>query len=480
MSNNIMKNPPKYNVERPFSRFKEEVLAWAAITSVDKKIQGTLVTLNLPETGRFGDLKGKVIDSVKHGGDIDATGENQNNGLDLVLTFLEEHLGGDEVTNICEKIKTFMDLKRTAGQTVREYVSDFEHAYTVAQSKAKLRDLPGHYLMYTMVKNAGITEQDEKLILSGINLDNEATIYKETKLSLIKYCGDTKHLTGSSGAVNIAGDGVYWQGAGRGRGKFRPFPPRRPPPPVQKDFDPNKYHPKIQRDNMDLAGKKINPKKDGKVMTCDFCGSFLHLQASCWDKRNQRQAKTFAATDGQFDDDDEYGGGEVDDELGEELDEDDDEGVTDESEAFLAQHLGSLGLGGSRKIKKISTAHFMEDVTLITYDTNITYDVFHGADDDSKKKVLLDTGCVRTVCGQRWLAHVMADMDPRIKDRIKAEPSPHIFKFGGGEKLPSLGSIKIHPVLHQRKEHPDQDRGGRLRHSLSLEQEVHEGCPGQD
>ena len=310
-SNNIMKQPPKYNLERPFARFKEEVLAWAKITSIDKKLRGTLVTLNLPETGRYGDLRGKVMDSVMHGGtqEAGANGEvtEKDDGLENVLAFLQEHLGGDEVTNICDKIKTFMHLKRVPGQSVREYVSDFEHAYTVAQSKAKLKELPGQYLMFTMIENAGISEQDEKLVLSGVDLNNEATIYKETKAAIIKYCGDVKAAPGTVG-VQIASDSTYWQGAGgRGRGRYpqRSFPPRKPPPPIDKNFDPDKYHPQIQRDNMETAGKRINPKKNGKIMTCDFCGSFLHLQANCWDKKRNKVG-TYAAMDGQYEDEEDY------------------------------------------------------------------------------------------------------------------------------------------------------------------------------
>ena len=72
MSSNIMKQPPKFNLERPFARFKEEVIAWSKITSIDKKLRGTLVTLqSLPDSGKYGDLRGKVIDSVKHGRDTE-------------------------------------------------------------------------------------------------------------------------------------------------------------------------------------------------------------------------------------------------------------------------------------------------------------------------------------------------------------------------------------------------------------------------
>ena len=169
---------------------------------------------------------------------------------------------------------------------------------------------------------------------------------------------------------------------------------------------------------METVGKKINPKKNGKIMTCDYCGSFLHLQAQCWDtKQSKRNFRTYAAAEGYMEEDKED---EVDYETGiEELESegDDDE---KESEAFLAEHLGSLGLretGARPKQRKKNYLYYMENFTATTID------VFHAVEDDDKKKVLLDTGCVRTVCGKRWLAHVMADVDPRIKSQVKSVPS---------------------------------------------------------
>ena len=60
-----MKIPPKFNMERSFERFKADVEAWAEITSVEKEKQGILVTLNLPDTGKYGDLRGKVMETVE-------------------------------------------------------------------------------------------------------------------------------------------------------------------------------------------------------------------------------------------------------------------------------------------------------------------------------------------------------------------------------------------------------------------------------
>ena len=116
-----MKQPPKFNLQKPFSRFKEEVLTWNLITSVEKKLRGSLLTLSLPDEGRYGDLREKVMESVQHAGEEDENGANKENGLQLVLDFLEKHIGEDEVTDMCDKIRNFMEVKREDSQTVKEY-----------------------------------------------------------------------------------------------------------------------------------------------------------------------------------------------------------------------------------------------------------------------------------------------------------------------------------------------------------------------
>merc|ERR1719232_1548284 len=115
-----------------------------------------------------------------------------------------------------------------------------------------------------MISNARITDYERKLVLSGVDLKKEETIYKETKEALLKYCGNNKDTSCEPGAVaQISAENTFFGGKfGRGQGRSsRGFPPRRPPPPVDKDFDPNLYHPQVQRDNMETKGKKINPKK---------------------------------------------------------------------------------------------------------------------------------------------------------------------------------------------------------------------------
>ena len=101
----------------------------------------------------------------------------------------------------------------------------------------------------------------------------------------------------------------------------------------------------MERSNLRLDGKKVNAKKDGFIMTCDFCGSFLHLWKDCRDRQEHRETRKFRT----------YANTEEFDEDGYEQEEDEanvhhDDEETPESEAFIAHHLSDLGLIRSSNI----------------------------------------------------------------------------------------------------------------------------------
>ena len=73
---------------------------------------------------------------------------------------------------------------------------------------------------------------------------------------------------------------------GRGRSKSRGD---------DHNFDPERYHPKSDRSNLKLDGKKVNAKKNGLVMTCDIWGLFLHMWKDCRkEHRKTRKFETYA------------------------------------------------------------------------------------------------------------------------------------------------------------------------------------------
>ena len=65
--------------------------------------------LSLPDSGKHGDLKGKVMDGCDNG---------RENGLKNVKAFLKLHIGQDSVSEVVDKIRTFMGATRKPDQTV--------------------------------------------------------------------------------------------------------------------------------------------------------------------------------------------------------------------------------------------------------------------------------------------------------------------------------------------------------------------------
>ena len=209
-------------------------------------------------------------------------------------------------------------------QTVHDYVFEFDNAYTVAKSKAKLLEIPGAYPMYVLIKNAKISDHDRKIVLSAVDLKKPEEIYKDTKTSFLKFCGDMTTISCSqegAGAM-LSLEGSFWSTRGgcpgssggvRGhgnfwRGSFTGKPGKKRTDLHSVTLDPSGFKLEIQRDNMVLDGKKHNSKKFRKVTTCDYCGSYLHLVNKCWEKqRSKGNYRTYAMLDEEeFHDCEEY------------------------------------------------------------------------------------------------------------------------------------------------------------------------------
>ena len=70
-------------------------------------------------------------------------------------------------------------------QTVHDYVFEFDNAYTVAKSKAKLLEIPGAYPMYVLIKDAKILDHDRKIVLSAVDIICQMSHFYTPKLLMI-------------------------------------------------------------------------------------------------------------------------------------------------------------------------------------------------------------------------------------------------------------------------------------------------------
>ena len=121
-------NPPTFNKAKTYERFRQELLAWTEITDLSKDKQGIAIALSLPDDDES-QIREKVFDQIA----IDDL--KNNDGLTVLINFLDEHLAKDDLTDSLEKFVD--DLYRTDGQSVTEYIAIFDSKYKKIEKKIK-------------------------------------------------------------------------------------------------------------------------------------------------------------------------------------------------------------------------------------------------------------------------------------------------------------------------------------------------------
>ena len=276
-----MKTPPTFSTKRSYLRYRAELTAWTSVTTVKKESWARLIALNMPDSVEEGDIRGKIFDSL---GD-ELAGEG---GYDKLLAWLDKHYKQDDDLTMIDSIKQFMKFVRKPDMSVSEFLAGFDTAYTTAIKKG-LDKLPEPYLMYMVMENAGLSDQEVKFVLSDVDKTKKNTLYDQTRISMKKYLvGLNSEKKDSSGIIFKPDTEVMYLN-NRGRfirpqaGAWRPNVPQYVPNnPIRsnRDGQSSGYNAGRSRPRFTVNVPK-NPLKDGKTMLCDICGAFTHLQVRC-------------------------------------------------------------------------------------------------------------------------------------------------------------------------------------------------------
>ena len=271
-------NPPSFNSAKSYERFKQELLAWREITELSKNKQGIAVALSLPDDDE-NKIKDKVFDQIA----LDEL--KDENGLNILIAFLDKHLGKDDLADSIEKFEDFDDFKRKDGQTIQEFIAMFDSKYRKIEKKDM--SLPSEILAFKLLKKANITKEEKLLVLTGMNFEHKAYLYEEAKSSLKKFKGDAIHARDNEN-VNIKLEPAYLAEnehilLAAGYVKNNAFYERR-----QREGQCRYESPR--NINSKNSGRKMNPLgKDGRALTCKACGSFRHMLPECPDSWENMQ-----------------------------------------------------------------------------------------------------------------------------------------------------------------------------------------------
>ena len=186
--------PPTFNKAKTYERFRQELLAWTEITDLSKDKQGIAIALSLPDDDES-QIREKVFDQIA----IDDL--KSNDGLTVLINFLDEHLAKDGLTDSLEKFEDFDDFYRTDGQSVTEYIAIFDSKYKKIEKKKMT--LPPEILAFKLLRKANITKEEKLLVLTGMNYENKTTLYEEAKKSLKKFKGSDGESSTSGSSIKI-------------------------------------------------------------------------------------------------------------------------------------------------------------------------------------------------------------------------------------------------------------------------------------
>ena len=173
-------NPPALDKGKCFEIYRKEILAWGDLTDLPKYKQGIVVALSLPEDDET-HIRERVFDQIP------LQDLKTDDGLNILLNFLDKHCGKDELTNGLEKYEDFESFEREVRQSILNFISVFDIKYKRIERK-NMKFAP-EVLAFRLLKKANLTRAEKLLILTGMDFENKPSLYEQAKKALIKFKG---------------------------------------------------------------------------------------------------------------------------------------------------------------------------------------------------------------------------------------------------------------------------------------------------
>ena len=406
-----------------YKAYSEEVEMWREVCNIPKAKQGIILWLALPR-GDASDIKELILSKV--GKDELKTEQ----GVDRFVQAMEEAFKpADEIRDMEVYRDFYKKMERKDGEKITDYINRFDKCANLA--KRHDMELPPKVKGLKLLEDAGLSEQDVKLVLTEINFTEGAEVYNKAKRGLTKYMreganqsaasiklevlsaadeealiarGWSRPKSGGKGGRGCRQGERSWQGGGGGGGSG--------------GGGGGGGGPKSQ------IQKKVNPKNSaGEVLRCSSCDSIRHLLADCPDSyENLRKfrSKALAAH------------------LCEK--ESDEENKTREEEAYFTGDL----VENLRKMSKEEVE--VEDIILSSGRKEL-----EGLVCETLGCLLLDCGCSKNVAGEGWWNSYKASLPKCWHDQVKESKSDgRRFRFGGDEVLTSTKVVRFPAMIAGR------------------------------
>ena len=395
--------PPAFVSKTKFyAAYKADLKRWSRITAIDKKLQAEVVVYSLD-----GDPSG-IKDKIEVG--IGKELEDNADGMEELITFLDSVFQQDEMSEAWIKYKTFQRLSRKSNQDILSFISDFEKEYNLAKSAGC--EYSDTILAFRLLEASNLSENDEKFILTAVDFEEgkkNKDLEKQMKSSLKKFQGRSVLSNESKDAVKVDSALINQvKDVLIAQGWEKPDRQRR-----RSNSNPEGS----KKNSSNYRGKKNPLGEDGKPIKCYKCQSELHLAKKCDKKKADKTGGDDSALIAAI-----LKAVKANVPIGE--------------VSMLTTSVGSIGSKSSQL--EFEAASSVELVMVTEREDQLCLLV-----GEAKDRGVLDSACSRTVAGAEWLQRYLRKLKDYDEDSIPREEGDTQFQFGGGEMRKSIMRIGL-------------------------------------
>ena len=179
-----------------YPEYRKKLLRWSRITKTDPKQQAEVVLYHLEKHPSGIQQK---IDTA-----LGVQVENQPDGLEKVIAFMDNIYAEDEMSLAWTKYKQFTSLQRLDDQPITEFIAEFDQAYTKAkEGGCEFSDI---VLAFNLLESCQLTETDEKFVLTAVDFKKgktEKNVLDQVKNSLRKFNSRDRLVSDRDGSSRL-------------------------------------------------------------------------------------------------------------------------------------------------------------------------------------------------------------------------------------------------------------------------------------
>ena len=379
---------PVFDEVTRYEDYEKDVRAWSLVTSYEIEKRAIILILAMPTK------KKEILDHF----DIDLE-LNVPEGVDNLLDYLEENYGADDLEQTLEIYEDFRNYQRSPDQSITEYCAGFEHRRKRIESKGI--KFPNEILAFDLLRNAKITKNERKLVLTGLDYDDKDNLYKDTSQSLRKFLNDG--FSNMHNQDDLRFENTYFTYNRYQRGNFRRSMRSRS---VRGQFRGSRGQ-RGRRGgqlgnefrNEERTGQfndNLNPIKDGVRMRCFRCGSYRHLRFRCPHRGN---------------------------------------------DIFLTNETQALNNESENKNEENNIYFCAQHIVLYS-----GYDEFRNAELNAEigGSAILDSACINNVAGNFWLNdYIKYHLNHEQKSKVITKPGTRSYRFGDNPTMKSMKEVII-------------------------------------